>query len=486
MSLSSLTSAVIGLELSNVSLLSLLLVTPAPKHPMVKSLVVACLLRSVLDVLPPIVEKARPDDFSQPNLSHRMALVSFCVSDSVLLRYVTVVKAAFAVSFTLPALWLSIVHIRPKRSADDYPRLTRRTVLLLCIAPFVWALPVLLVAIPTLIRGQTLWVWYQINTCYFDDNVFTIVSLVFTLVPLALAVLISGSVVLVFLRWSDTAQSQRASLCSNRSVRFAALVVVTIVSASLYAATLVRWIKEHDVLWTSNPAEPLRLLMRTSVIWEAVTPFLFFLIFAAQEEIYETWLGWLSRVVHIPRSERDRCLEDSHGVSQYAVTYDSYISPIPQTDYSRVPHDIEAPERESASRPALPGKIVPRQTSSRFLRQLHYSDRRRRGAILSILDSDGLSPPPRPHLSRGRTTEEPQRASRFRFPFLQNLSLSAFGSQPSMPNQPNSSYSGELSGEDGAIVTTTLESGERPTLEGSRSDTPMSTRTFGRATTSRR
>ncbi|CDO71597.1 hypothetical protein BN946_scf184911.g67 [Trametes cinnabarina] len=443
MSLSALTSAIIGLEVSNVALLSLLLATPAPKHPMVKSLMIACLLRSALDVLPSIVEKTSPRDFAEPGLNNRAALVSFCVSDSI---------------FSTQLILISHSSLS------------------------VWALPVLLVAVPNLIKGRDLWVWYQINTCYFDDNAFTIVSLVFTLVPLALAVFISASVVCV-LRWSRV-QSQRNALCSSRSLRFGALVFVTIVSASLYAVVLVKWIKGHKDPWNSSPAEPLHLLMRTSVIWEAITPFLFFLIFAAQEEIYETWLGWFSRFLRFPPKEHDGRVEDSRRRSQYTVTYDSYISPTNQATYSRVPHELEMQER--SSRPTLPGKILPRLSSYKFLRQTYSNDRHRQGTTPGILES-GLSPPPRTHLPHPHTAEDSPLTPRFRLPFLQNLSLSAFGSQPSMYSQPTSTaYAGDLSGDDGGVVTITEESGERPTGELHRPDTPLSTRTFGRATTSRR
>ena len=111
---------------------------------------------------------------------------SFCLR----LRYVTVVKAAYAVSFTLvgtvpvsvpyhgshqlcslqPCLYLMMVQVRPKRSADDYPRLTKAYVNGLCVGPFgmylsstvlncadrlaVWALPVLVTPIPTIIRRR--------------------------------------------------------------------------------------------------------------------------------------------------------------------------------------------------------------------------------------------------------------------------------------------------------------------------------------------
>ncbi|KAJ8456259.1 hypothetical protein ONZ51_g12227 [Trametes cubensis] len=477
MSSSSLTFAVIGLECSNIVLMSLLLATPAPKHSMVKALVIACILRSILDLLPSILERAYLDNFN--NLIDHPTLASFCVSDSVLLRYATVVKAAFAVSFTLPALWLSIIHIRPKRSADDYPRLTRRTILWLCVAPFVWALPVLLVSLPHLIRGEDLRPSYQINTCYFDDNAFTVVSLIFTLVPLVVAVFLSVSVALVIPRWSDAARSHRATLCSKRSARFGALVLVTIISASLYVGVLVKWINDHSRPWGS--AEPLRLLMRTSVIWEAVTPILFFLIFAAQEEIYETWLGWLSRIVRMPCRKNDGRVENGRGVSQY-MTYDSYISPANGATYSMVPCDGDTAERNV--RTAFPGKIISLPLSSKFLHQSLHGERRPHGA-------DGLSPPPRPHPSHPpeRAVEETTKASRRPlnlFPTIGNLSLSAFGSQPSTQSNLNVSTVGEVSAEEVYIATTTVESTERIPWGGPRSDTPVSTRTFGRATASRR
>ncbi|KAI0363903.1 hypothetical protein BV20DRAFT_957315 [Pilatotrama ljubarskyi] len=472
MSLSSLTSAVIGLELCNIILLSLLLATPAPKHSMVKALMVACLLRSILDVLPPIVQKARPDEFQPHMLNGQTTLVSFCVSDSVLLRYVTVVKAAFAVSFTLPALWLAIIQIRPKCSADDYPRLTRRTVLLLCIGPFVWALPVLLVPIPHLIQGTNLWVSYNINSCYFVDNAFTIVSLVFTFVPLALAVIISGSVIFVISRWSKTTPSHHRLQCNKRSARFAALVLVTVISASFYIVVLALWISGHNQ-WSST--WPFQL----SVMWEAVTPFLFFIIFAAQDEIYETWLGWLSRAVRCPRREHDRYLQNSPGMSQY-VTYDSYISPSDHPTYSRVPHDIEATPRSPP--PTFPGKIIPRPMSFKFSRNSRYTDRRHyQGASLSAPGVDGLSPPPRRKHSRTQAVEEPSKMSKFRLPLVHSPSLTTFGSQPSVFTQPNSSSIGELSAsrEDCGVLTTTQGSHEGAGWDRARSDTPMSTRTFG-------
>ncbi|KAI0825097.1 hypothetical protein BC628DRAFT_1320934 [Trametes gibbosa] len=480
MSSQTLSTAVIGLESCNILLLSLLLATPVPKHAMVKSLMVACLLRSVLDVLPPIVEKASPNAFTPWRaLNSRTALVSFCVSDSILLRYVTVAKAAFAVSFTLPALWLSFIQIRPKRSADDYPRLTGRTVLLLCIIPYVWALPVLVVPIPQLILGQIEAVSFNINSCYFTNKAFTIVSLIFTLIPLALAVLISGAVIFVVSRWSGTASVQRAAICTKRSIRFAALVFVTVVSASFYTVVLVLWVDGHGT-WTSKWPVPL------SIMWEAITPMLFFVIFAAQDEIYETWLQWLSRMVSIPVREPKLAEAGNPSISHFApaMTYESYISPASHPTYSKVPNDIEAPPRNT--QPSLPGKIIPRPMSMRYLRDSIYRGQNLHDVAMAAPGSCGLTPPPRPPLPRTRTPE-PSRGSRFRLPFrtVHNLSLSAFGSQPSMQSQFQNSSLGECSADDGGALVTTSDSHEKLQYEGPRSDTPMSMTTFGRATASR-
>ena len=72
------------------------------------------------------------------------------------------------------------------------------------------------------------------------------------------------------------------------------------------------------------------------------------------------------------------------------------------------------------------------------------------------------------------------------FPTIGNLSLSAFGSHPSTQSNLNASTVGEISAAEGYIATLTVESNERIPWDGPRSDTPMSTRTFGRTTASRR
>ena len=358
------------------------------------------------------------------------------------------------------------------------------------------------------------------NTCYFDDNAFTVVSLIFTLVPLVVAVFLSVSVALVIPRWSDAARSHRATLCSKRSARFGALVLVTIISASLYVGVLVKWINDHSRPWGS--AEPLRLLMRTSVIWEGE-----FLIICSTNNYADsalvnkllplfcsssflrhkrkfTRLGWVgchassacpaAKTMDVWRTAAEchstvrLCVGTSLSqvrrkpITLSTVTYDSYISPANGATYSMVPCDGDTAERNV--RTAFPGKIISLPLSSKFLHQSLHGERRPHGA-------DGLSPPPRPHPSHPpeRAVEETTKASRRPlnlFPTIGNLSLSAFGSQPSTQSNLNVSTVGEVSAEEVYIATTTVESTERIPWGGPRSDTPVSTRTFGRATTSRR
>lgn len=103
------------------------------------------------------------------------------------------------------------------------------------------------------------------NSCYFDNQAFTIVSLIFTLIPLAFAVLISGAVLFVVSRWSDTTSIQRAMICTKRSIRFASLVLVTVISASFYTVVLVLWVEGRDS-WDKDWAA-----VRLSVMWEGLS-----------------------------------------------------------------------------------------------------------------------------------------------------------------------------------------------------------------------
>ena len=51
---------------------------------MVKALIISCLFRSVLDVLPPIVHKVSPSQLRDILPETSGSLISFCIADSIL------------------------------------------------------------------------------------------------------------------------------------------------------------------------------------------------------------------------------------------------------------------------------------------------------------------------------------------------------------------------------------------------------------------
>lgn len=71
------------LKLCNILLFTLLLVTPAPKHSMVKALIISCLIRSVLDIIPPIMHKVVPLRMGD-ELHQHPGMTNLCVAQSIL------------------------------------------------------------------------------------------------------------------------------------------------------------------------------------------------------------------------------------------------------------------------------------------------------------------------------------------------------------------------------------------------------------------
>ena len=67
----------------SICLFLLLVMTPVPKHAMVKALIISCLCRSVLDIILPIVQKVAPEQLSDDLMNHP-GMISFCVAESIL------------------------------------------------------------------------------------------------------------------------------------------------------------------------------------------------------------------------------------------------------------------------------------------------------------------------------------------------------------------------------------------------------------------
>ncbi|PCH33669.1 hypothetical protein WOLCODRAFT_141749 [Wolfiporia cocos MD-104 SS10] len=288
---------VVVLELSSIILLSALLATPARRHPIVNTIVVLSVIRSVFDIMPSLLYLIRYKvEFE--NLVTHPPLARFCLANDLVLNYLTVVKSAFATSFTFPCLYLALKFTRGRSvlDSDATPQFYRWTEVLLCAGPFVWALPTGLIPIPKMMHDLSkLKPQLRGSTCTMANSPSQIVSLILMLVPLTFAVITSLLLIVILCthyKLPDFRQSFRL-LHPIRIIRFAFLVATIIVSAILYSIVLAMWVRvQHDdIKW----GRIFQAWLATSAIWEAVSPLIFFFIFAAQEEVLTVWRDWLSQ-----------------------------------------------------------------------------------------------------------------------------------------------------------------------------------------------
>lgn len=110
--------------------------TPAPKHPIVNTLLLVTIFRSFFNALPSLVHEAAPNALILTNGTTSLdipAMAHFCIADAIMydhfplpscritcswsdsLRFFTVVQAALGISFTLvrhfSSLWRHLIHV---------------------------------------------------------------------------------------------------------------------------------------------------------------------------------------------------------------------------------------------------------------------------------------------------------------------------------------------------------------------------------------
>lgn len=288
-------TVVIILQLGSIVLLLALLATPTRKHPIVNTFVVASISRSIMDVLPSLLYVIRFSSELGTNLESHPGLAHFCIADTLILTYLTITKAAFAISFTLPCLYLAHKLSRPcerLEASESTSEFYRRTIVALCAGPFVWGLPWVIIVVPALRHPLQLHPSFSSTVCTVHATKAQIATLVFILIPLAIAIIVSLLLLLILWRnykLPDLHHSVEL-LHPTRIIRFVALVSTTMVSAVLYSIVLATWVhSRRNIEWT----ECFQAWQATSAMWEAISPLIYFLIFAAQEEVYTIWYKWL-------------------------------------------------------------------------------------------------------------------------------------------------------------------------------------------------
>lgn len=446
--------ASVVLEVIGIALLLALLITPAPKHAIVIALAIAAIIRSVCAIIPSVAYQRSREEFDHimihPNLSN------FCIAFAVILRYLTVVKAAFTVSFTSPLLYLAIQHSKYTGfSTSSNSAFYRGTITFLCIGPFIWALPTILVTLPAIIHNRdSLKPMFYEATCTISNTPYQVVSLSLMILTLLIATVISLAFVYIMWRHVRLPLLSRSLglLDLTRILRFGALLGIIVMSTVLYTIVMATWARDHVSRFSPRP---MNTMFTISVLWEAATPILMFIIFGAQEEIFEVWASWyLSLRRGIPRMIASEKPQPEDSYMDFARPSSSrsrwYLfrrsTTLPQ---SGVIVDVK---QESFSDHSVDSFMVPSPSSDApfgTIRSVHgvsipkaapkvqLSSMARPPSIYRIsphihgpsahLAASSLRPPPRPMRSRSESPVGPS----IRHPFAQMPSLTAFGNRDS-------------------------------------------------------
>ncbi|KAI0094868.1 hypothetical protein BDY19DRAFT_47709 [Irpex rosettiformis] len=441
MSEDTLPIVVMVLGFTGIVLLGALLVTPTPKHAIVNSFLVTTLARSIFCVIPPIIFEASPAKIT--NLPQNSMLQAFCAADAIIVRYLTIAMTAFGISFTLPLLYMCC-----KRSAHNPgytgPSPDGRFYTLshagFTFGPFAWALPTILASLPQLKRDiSAVNPQFLLAICIIEDSTSNTLALALMLSALAFSTVIAITLAFYLFR---TVRLPLQTHCLGRFnvtqlLRFALLLCIYIVSIVLDSILSARWIhwSRHDRDRTSSA----QTIFKISVVWQSITPILYFFIFAAHEEVFSVWRGWSRGWYRMQISsqwpnvkqqslEAGSISEEDHRRRTWLKsTKPSRSSSI---DHSRLSSILGHPNSHPAEQTAR--SIIPQRI---LLKPMLYHTTTSNSNVQAPTQCDplGLSPAPRPIGNRSTTSPE-EASSSMRHPLVTMPSLTALGTTNSVKN----------------------------------------------------
>ncbi|KAF8516377.1 hypothetical protein JB92DRAFT_2264675 [Gautieria morchelliformis] len=276
------------LQLSSAVLLTLLFATQyfcqVKRHPVVSALLVGDICRSLLGALPEILRRA----FGQDALVFvkNSALQRTCGIDGLLYAYFLGVRVAFGVSFSFCILVMVRRAESPEGVSSELPRCLG---IILIIAPYIWALPLILIPVPALVRsgGSQPPVIFNDFTCVIVFHPLFVVKQVLLWIPLGISVMLSVAIFFYILRFY---YRHRNLLLSRRTPNFS-LIMRLGVMTGLSAATAVFFSFVNASTKQNRTHE-----VRGSILWQSFATFLQF-FFLVQSQVFRVWKGWAYRLV---------------------------------------------------------------------------------------------------------------------------------------------------------------------------------------------
>ncbi|KAI0348087.1 hypothetical protein BDW22DRAFT_53935 [Trametopsis cervina] len=454
MSEDALSIVVIVLGIAGIISLGALLGTPAPKHAIVKTFVVTTLVRAILGVVTAILFEVMPENFN--NLPHELQHTktkAFCTASAIILRYLSLTMSAFSVSFTLPLLYLSIKYAgdsaSSERSRAGNQVFYRRTTFALAFGPFVWALPAILAPLPQLVHDvNSVKPQFTQAICTIQDPIYEILCLTFTITALALALLFA--LIFIYFLWKTIRLplfSQSLGLFDiTRLLRFAVLLCIFFISVTLYSIWTASWVSSNDL---QHPkAFNFLLLAKLAIIWESVTPMLYFVIFAAHEEVFTVWSSWCrgtsraaltstsrgaDRVPSVASSSRCQPTTWWQSTKQKFTGshHGSEREPGPPSPVSHSAQGFYPTEPEGLPMLSVPGRIIQQPMLNQNSSSSHHKEP-------TPSETPGLLPPPRPVKSPSFVSQDGASPTTERS-LINMPSLTALGGRESPASQTPSS-----------------------------------------------
>ncbi|QRW06501.1 hypothetical protein RhiLY_05500 [Ceratobasidium sp. AG-Ba] len=258
----------------------------------------------------PIVPAERPLDQQHTPLAH------FCAIDAILLYVFSAIGSALTVSFTLSLFAVVVKSGNPnlnssRRAWWSFQWLWDPSTTVLCVGPFVWALPIVITAIEALVRSHRddyPSIYYSNTFCNIDDYTYQFASGIILGVPLLVSVgLVLATLIMIIRIYLRDRVTATQSINVYLAFRFAVIVVQIFVLAIL----LLCEIALRD--------DQLAGVFRFHLYWAALAPLVLFVIFGTQIDLMQIWKYWGYRLVgkhhtFTPRSSNEAAtLSNSSG-----------------------------------------------------------------------------------------------------------------------------------------------------------------------------
>ncbi|CAE6464002.1 unnamed protein product [Rhizoctonia solani] len=251
----------------------------------------------------PIVPAERPLD------QQHTALAYFCAVDAILLYLFSAISSGLTVSFTLSLFAVVVKSKHPNISAS--PRTWRSfrwlwdpSITTLCVAPFIWALPLIGFSIEAVVRtSRTHYpsIYYSNTYCNIDDYTYQLVSGIILGLPLIIATALILAIIgiLTHLAIKNRGRASK-SVNAPLALRFAAIVTQIFITAIFMLCEI------------SLQDDQLRGVFDLHIYWTSLTPLIFFFIFGTQQDLMIIWKYWAYRLA----GKQPRCTPRSSNEGQ--------------------------------------------------------------------------------------------------------------------------------------------------------------------------